>query len=105
MNKEENVASSSATQPLQDKEQQRDELKKKLLANISPTKRRRKGPFPAERIVKKCICHSFIDPQSKELVEYKGGVLRESSEEDNDELMESGDKKYIGVYKFYTINV
>ena len=80
---------------MKNKDKLRDDLKKKLLAKISPTKRRRKGPFPGERIVKKRICHSFIDPESKELVEYKGIVLRVSTEKDTEELIESQDKKFL----------
>ena len=34
----------------QDKQHQKNELKKKLLAKISPTKKRKKGPVPGDRI-------------------------------------------------------
>ena len=47
----------------QDKQTQRDELKKELLAKVSPTKKRRKGPFPGDRIIQKCIRHSFVDSE------------------------------------------
>ena len=60
VNKEENVASSSPTQPLQNKDQLRDELKKTLLAKISPTKRRRKDrPVPCRKDCKETYLSLF----------------------------------------------
>ena len=87
----------------QDKEHKKTELKKKLLAKISPSKKRRKGPFPGDRIIQKRICHSFIDSESRGFIECKAIVLRKATEEDLEELVEPGDRKYIEEHTFYTI--
>lgn len=51
-----------------DKEKLRDELKQKFLATMSPTKKKRKGPFPTDRIIQRRIRHSFLEPGSGEMV-------------------------------------
>ena len=86
-----------------DKEKLRDELKQKYLAKMSPTKRRRKGPFPSDRIIQRRILHTFLEPGSDQMVEYKGLVIREATEDDLEQLVERQDKKLIQQYKFYTL--
>ena len=97
------TSQSSSSHEHIDKEQQKSELKKKLLSKLSPTKKRRKGPFPGDRIIQKRIRHMFLESKGGDLVEYKAIVLRKATEEDIDELVEPGDRKYVGVHTFYTI--
>ncbi|XP_072040335.1 uncharacterized protein [Amphiura filiformis] len=100
---EEQPGSSNSSETPGNKDQQKSELKRRLLAKLSPTKRRRKGPFPSDRIIGKRIRHMFIDSEGGGMLECKALVLRKATEEDIDELVEQDDRKHIGVYTFYTI--
>ena len=84
-------------------EERRNVLKQKMLSKISPTKKKRKGPFPGDRIVHKRIRHIFVDAADGSVLECKGTVLRRATDEDLESLVESCDKKLKDTYVFYTI--
>ena len=100
------TASTSASQELSNKEQNRAELKEKLLAKLktkSSTGTKRKNPFPQD-IINKRIRHTCLSPCGKRLDVYKGRVVRESTPKDIDELMEEEYRSYQEQgYTFYTI--
>ncbi len=45
----------------------------------------------------------FFESKGGGLIECKAIVLRKATDEDMAELVEPGDRKYIGVHTFYTI--
>ena len=97
------ASSSVQTASTEDKEEKRNALKQKLLDKLSPTKKKRRGPFPGDRIIHRRIRHSFLDSEDGKLMECKGTVLRKASDEDIENLVERGDRKFTQTFSFYTV--
>ena len=88
--------------------QQREILHQKLLAKLSSStssiSRKRKHPTFPDDIVNKRVRHICLDPSGEELVTYMGHVVRESSQNDIEELMEEVYRSNLEKnYKFYTV--
>ena len=83
-------------------QEERKALREKLLSKV--TGRKRKEPFPETAIVHKRIKHKFLPEGGKRLVTYHGRVLRKSTQQDIEDLMESSDQEYLDKgYTFYTL--
>ena len=100
-----NDEGTSSSSQSSDKETSRNELKQKLLAKLNRgTAKKRKCPFPAGDVVGKKIKHTCLCPSGDKLVTYSGKVIRESTPNDMEELMEEEYKAYHEKgYKFYTV--
>ena len=87
-----------------EKDARRDELKRKFtFTGTSPTKRKKKNPFPGDDMVGKRISVKFMTSGGKRHRFYKGYVLRKSTNTDLHEYLEDDDQQYMGKMDFYTI--
>ena len=85
------------------KDENRAELKEKLLAKLNRGTKR-KCPFPGDNIVNKRVRHICLSPNGSSLVTYMGKVVRVSNANDIEELMEEEYRSYYDKgYTFYTV--
>ena len=87
-----------------EKDAKREELKRKFsFTGASPTKRKKRSPFPGDVLIEKRISVKFMTAGGKRHRFYKDYVLRKSTNEDLHEYLEEDDQQYGGKMDFYTI--